>query len=84
MSLIQQKGWFRRLGFAAISVATLGTAAIATTAPAEAALRVYGGPGGVHLAIVQHPHHDWWRHPPGYYGPAYYGHGWGYHHGWYR
>jgi hypothetical protein len=63
--------WFRRLGLAAVAAMVLGTVAI-PTAPADAALRAWVGPGGgVHLAIVQHPHHDWWRHPYGYYGPGY-------------
>jgi len=84
MSLNRKNTWVRRLGLAAIAAGALGTATI-SAAPAEAAVRVFGDPGGLHVAIVQHPHHDWWRQPYGYYGPAYYHHGYGWHHyGWYR
>jgi hypothetical protein len=68
MSLDTRNTWFRRLGLAAIAVCALGGATI-PTAPADAALRVFTGRHGVHLAIVHHPHHDWWR---------------GHHHGWHR
>jgi hypothetical protein len=83
MSLKSRNTWFRRLGFAAIAALGFGTMAI-PTAPADAAVRAFFGPGGVHVAVVQHPHHDWWRHPHGYYGPAYYGHYgyYGHHYGW--
>lgn len=80
MSLKSQNTWFRRIGLAAVAAATLGTATIAA-APANAALRAYVGPGGLHVAVVQHPHHDWWRHR--YYGHYGYGPSY-YHHGWYR
>ena len=76
MSLVRNRSWFRRLGLAVIAACTLGAAAI-PTAPAEAALRVFAGPHGLHFAIVQHRHHDWWRHSYGYYG--WHHHGW-----WYR
>lgn len=66
MSLKTKKSWFRRITFAAIAACTLGAAAI-PTAPAEAALRVWGGPGGIQFGVVQHRHHDWWRQPYGYY-----------------
>ena len=66
MSLKSQNSWFRRLGLAAIAAVALGTA-IVPTAPAQAAVRLWAGPGGVHVGIVQHRHHDWWRQPYGYY-----------------
>ena len=66
MSLTSHNGWFRRLGLAAIAAVALGAATI-PTAPAQAALRVWAGPGGINIGIVQHPHHDWWRQPGGYY-----------------
>lgn len=66
MSLKSNKSWFRRLGLAAIAAVALGTATI-PTAPANAAVRLFGGHHGIHVAIVQHPHHDWWRQPHGYY-----------------
>ncbi|HXC26383.1 MAG TPA: hypothetical protein VNV38_00395 [Stellaceae bacterium] len=67
MSLKSNKSWFRRLGLAAIAALALGTAMI-PTAPADAALRVFDGHHGFHVAIVQHPHHDWWRwHHDGWY-----------------
>ena len=81
MSLKSRNTGFRRLGLAAVAAVTLGTMAV-STAPANAALRAYVGPGGVNLAVVQHPHHDWWRwhhhYDHGYYGygPGYYRHGW--------
>ena len=74
MSLKSKHSWFRRIGLAAIAVCALGAATV-PTAPAQAALRVFAGPHGLHVAIVQHPHHDWWRTPQGRY--------WHYH-GWYR
>jgi len=66
MSLKSQNSWFRRLGLAAIAALALGTAAI-PAAPADAAIRLWAGHGGIHVGIVQHPHHDWWRQPYGYY-----------------
>jgi hypothetical protein len=84
MSLKSKNTWIRRLGLASIAALVLGVATI-PTAPADAALRVFGGPDGINFAIVQHPHHDWWRQPGGYYtnpdSPYYQGwHGYG----WYR
>jgi hypothetical protein len=79
MSLKSRNTWFRRLGLAAVAAGTLGAATI-TAAPADAAVRAFVGPHGLHMAIVQHPHHDWWRHYDGYgrygYGPGYYHRGW--------
>ena len=69
MSLNTKTTWFRRLGLAAIAAFALGAATI-PTAPADAALRVFAGHHGLHVAVVQHPHHDWWR--------------WHHYHGWYR
>ena len=66
MSLKSQNSWFRRLGLAAIAAAALGTATL-PTAPAQAAVGVWAGPGGINVGIVQHRHHDWWRQPYGYY-----------------
>jgi hypothetical protein len=60
MSLNVRNTWFRRLGLAAIAAVALGAATI-PTAPADAALRVFAGHRGIHVAVVQHPHHDWWR-----------------------
>jgi len=49
-------------------------------APADAALRLFAGSHGIHIGIAQHPHHDWWRQPGGYYNnpdsPRYQGYGW--------
>jgi hypothetical protein len=79
MSLKSKNSWFRRLGLAAIAAVALGTTTV-PVAPAQAALRLWGGPGGIHVGIVQHPHHDWWRQPGGYYtnpdSPRYQGYGW--------
>lgn len=79
MSLNTKHSWFRRLGLAAVAALALGSA-IVPTAPAQAALRVFAGPSGIHVGIVQHPHHDWWRQPYGYYtnpdSPYYQGYGW--------
>ena len=72
MSLKSRKSWFRRLGLAAVAACTLGAATV-PTAPAEAALRVFAGPHGFHVAVVQHPHHDWWRWHHPY---------WHHHYGW--
>ena len=72
MSLKSRNTWFRRLGLVAVAACTLGAAANLTT-PADAAVRVFGGPSGLHVAVVQHPHHDWWR----------WHHPW-HHYGWYR
>ena len=96
MFRLAQHKWFRRLSFAAIAALGLGAAAI-PTAPAQAAVRLFAGPGGFSIAIVQHPHHDWWRQPYGY-DTGYYRRGSGYDrdhdgyyqrapyygHGWYR
>jgi len=70
MFRLAQHKWFRRLGFAAIAALGLGAAAI-PTAPAQAAVRLFAGPGGFSIAIVQHPHHDWWQQPYRYYGNDY-------------
>ena len=84
MSLKSSNKWFRRLSLAAVAACTLGAATIATP-PANAAVGVWEGPyGGLHIGIVQHPHHDWWRQPGGwYYNPDSprnwaYTHGYGY------
>ena len=77
MSLSTKNTWFRRAGLAAIAAVSLGAATV-PTAPADAALRVFAGHHGIHLAIVQHPHHDWWRRPDGYY----YNHNSPYNRGW--
>jgi hypothetical protein len=74
MSLKSRNTGFRRLGLAAIAAVTLGAMTI-PTAPADAAVRAFFGPGGLHVAVVQHPHHDWWRHHHGYYR-SYYGRYW--------
>ena len=66
MSLKSKHSWFRKLGLAAIAALALGTATI-SSAPAQAAVRLWAGPGGIHVGIVQPPHHDWWRQPYGYY-----------------
>lgn len=80
MSLKPKTTWFRRLGLAAVAACALGAAAMTPTAPANAALRLWAGPGGIHVGIVQHRHHDWWRQPYGYYtnpnSPRYQGWGW--------
>jgi len=66
MSLKSNKSWFRRLGLAAIAALTLGVATVPTV-PADAAVRLWAGPHGIHVGVVQHRHHDWWRQPYGYY-----------------
>ncbi|HWD56757.1 MAG TPA: hypothetical protein VG308_00645 [Stellaceae bacterium] len=81
---LESNSWLRRVGLAAIAAVALGAMTI-PTAPAQAALRVFGGPGGIHIGIVQHRHHDWWRQPGGYYtnyNSPYY-QGW-HDYGWYR
>lgn len=88
MSLKSQNSWLRRISLAVIAALALGTATI-PTAPAQAALRLWAGPGGINIGVVQHPHHDWWRQPYGWYtnpdSPRnYWASHYGYGYGWYR
>ena len=80
MSLKSSNKWFRRLSLAAVAACTLGAAAIAPT-PANAAVGVWEDPGGLHVGIIQHRHHDWWRQPGGWYTNPNSPRNWAYTHG---